>query len=148
MPGWSWDPILEQWENGFDRLLQYVTKENSALVPRKFKSQDGFRLGAWVTNQRSRKRSLGADRIMRLEEQPGWVWDQIVQQWESGYAHVLAFASREGHSRILRSMKTADGFTIGSWVRVQRRQYHKGKLSAERIARLEALPGWVWKAAN
>ena len=148
LPGWSWDPILDQWEKGFDRLLQYVTKENSALVPRKFKSQDGFRLGAWVTNQRSRKRSLGADRIMRLEEQPGWVWDQIVQQWESGYAHVLAFASREGHSSVLRSMKTADGFTIGSWVRVQRRQYHKGKMSAERIARLEALPGWVWKAAN
>ena len=148
LPGWSWDPILDQWEKGYDRLLQYVTKENSALVPRKFKSQDGFRLGAWVTNQRSRKRSLGADRIMRLEEQPGWVWDQIVLQWEAGLAALAAFASKEGNANVPRSFETTDGYKLGSWVYVQRRNKKLGKLSADRIVRLEALPGWVWKTAK
>ena len=47
-----------------------------------------------------------------------------------------------------KEFKTVDGFQLGAWAGTQRKYYKNGKLSAERIARLEALPGWVWKAAN
>ena len=148
LPGWSWDPKFEQWEIGFNHLLAYAALNHNSLVSYKFKTKNGYRLGAWIANQRSRKEGLGAERIMRLEGLPGWVWDQIVQQWESGFAYLAAFASKEGNANMPRSFTTADGYKLGSWVFVQRRNNRLGKLSADRIGRLEALPGWVWTTAK
>uniref|UniRef100_UPI0015C42E1C helicase associated domain-containing protein n=1 Tax=Mycobacterium avium TaxID=1764 RepID=UPI0015C42E1C len=39
---------------------------------------------------------------------------------------------------------TCDGIKLGQWARDQRRKYRQGRVSAERVARLEALPGWAW----
>jgi hypothetical protein len=54
------------------------------------------------------------------------------------------FTSREGQARV--PTRHIEGpFHLGAWVANQKHVYRLGKLSAERIARLEALPGWVWK---
>lgn len=37
-----------------------------------------------------------------------------------------------------------DGYRLGRWVGVQRRTYKAGRVAADRIAQLEALPGWSW----
>jgi superfamily II DNA or RNA helicase len=53
--GWSWDPIADQWDEAFQRLKQYVETHGSAFVPQRFKTEDGFSLGSWVSNQRHRR---------------------------------------------------------------------------------------------
>jgi len=55
--------------------------------------------------------------------------------------------TREGHSRVPATHVEGE-YRLGSWVSVKRKQYRKGRLSPERIAKLEALPGWVWDARN
>jgi hypothetical protein len=37
-----------------------------------------------------------------------------------------------------------NGFRLGQWVGVQRTTYKTGQLSADRVARLEEVPGWSW----
>jgi hypothetical protein len=103
--------------------------------------EDGYRLGAWVSKQRSRKDTLGADRIHRLEELPGWIWNTKTDQWEDGFNHLLRFAEREGHTRVPAN-HVEDGRKLGRWVIKQRSR--KDTLGADRIRRLEELPGWVW----
>jgi hypothetical protein len=48
---------------------------------------------------------------------------------------------REGHARVPQ-LAVVNGFRLGSWVTKQRTNHRNGTLSADRAARLEALPGW------
>ena len=33
LPGWTWDPYADKWEEGFRRLLDYVERHGHARVP-------------------------------------------------------------------------------------------------------------------
>ena len=55
------------------------------------------------------------------------------------------YVAAHGTARVPRSFRTADGFRLGGWFHKQRSVYQTGKLSPERISRLEASEGWVWK---
>ena len=44
------------------------------LVPRSFKTPDEYKLGSWVSNQRTQKNNMSKERIKRLEDLKGWVW--------------------------------------------------------------------------
>ena len=66
--------------------------------------------------------------------------------WEDGLAAVRAYAAGNGHARIPTSYVSPDGHRTGGWVGRRRGDYVAGKLTPERIAELEALPGWVWSA--
>jgi hypothetical protein len=76
LPDWSWQSkFKDQWETGFSALKRYSEEEGDCLVPAKFISQDGFKLGIWVGTQRKGKASLAFDRKNRLESLNGWSWD-------------------------------------------------------------------------
>jgi superfamily II DNA or RNA helicase len=146
LPGWVWDARAheEKWEEGFSQLKAFMEQEGHAKVLTNHKTQEGFRLGAWISTQRNSKDSLSPERKARLENLPGWVWDTFSEQWEEGFSQLKAFIEREGHAKVSLRYKTSEGYSLGTWVSNQR--VGKDRLSSERKARLEALLGWVWDA--
>jgi superfamily II DNA or RNA helicase len=147
LSGWTWTPRDELWESGFEHLCAYSKREGHALVPGHH-MEDGFRLGQWVNNQRGLYRSgavrLTADRIAKLESVPGWTWSPYHSQWEEGFEQLASFVERKGHARVPNSHVEGD-YPLGRWVGKQRQSFSEGRLRADRAARLEALPGWVWR---
>jgi hypothetical protein len=77
LPGWTWDPRADQWENGFSKMLRYVERHGDARVAQSNKDDEGYRLGGWVGEQRASyaKGAIDAERQRRLQELPGWTWN-------------------------------------------------------------------------
>ena len=144
VPGWSWRPQEDLWEDGFAALVAHASMTGSCAVPRTG-VESGYSLAAWAREQRKRhaEGSLPATRRARLEGVPGWTWDPHEESWERHYAAIQQFVAREGHARVPTDHIEA-GLPLASWV-IRHRQDHKaGKVPAERAARLEQLPGWAW----
>jgi hypothetical protein len=148
LPGWNWSLLEADWEEGFAATQAFVARNGHSRVPSDLRTDDGFKLGAWVHRQRETKNrgSLSDERVRRLEALPGWVWRPFEAAWEEGYSALEQFVGRNGHSRVPSDFREHNGFKLGAWVARQRQAKKRGSLSDERTGRLEALPGWVWRA--
>jgi superfamily II DNA or RNA helicase len=142
LPGWSWDALSDNWEEGFSHLKEYSEREGNCRVSQRFKTDVGYRLGTWVNSQRSNRETLDPNYRRRLESLPGWTWDALADAWEEGFSHLKAFADKERHCRVPDKYIVTDGYKLGNWVYRQRK--NKDTIDSERRHRLEALPGWSW----
>jgi hypothetical protein len=136
-----------RWEDGLQLLRAFVAREGHANVPWEH-IEDGVRLGTWVGAKRAQHRRgrMAPERVAVLEALPGWTWDAVAEQWETGYRSLLAFADREGHLRVPAHHWDDDGFPLGSWVRSHRRRGGRRTMTADQRTRLEAVPGWTYDA--
>jgi hypothetical protein len=82
-----------------------------------------------------RKGKIDAQRVQRLNDL-GIVWSNRVfvkrnraKDWQDGYPHLLRFAEREGHARVVRT-HTESGFELGKWVSRHREMKRKGELES------------------
>jgi acyl-CoA-binding protein len=142
LKGWSWDPFVDQWNDGYQALKEYVAETGNARPPNSFRTSDGFALGGWLSRQRQSRESLSQDRIALLESLKGWSWDPFVDQWNEGYQALAKYVAQNGDARPTAKFKTKDGFKLGTWVSIQRQK--RELLSQDRISRLESLKDWSW----
>ncbi|MET4432085.1 Helicase associated domain protein [Mycolicibacterium sp. 624] len=148
LPGWSWDRHGERWEEGFNQLLEYIDRKGHANFTTT-ETFEGYRLGQWVTMQRQSYHvgKLDETRRQRLQSIKEWTWTPIDDLWERGFQHLQDYTTAEGNSRVPQTYVSIDGFPLGSWVNTQRIRFRKNRLEADRIERLQALPGdWSWHA--
>jgi Helicase associated domain len=135
--GFFWDPDQMDWAEGLRHLTIYKEREGHCRVLPKHR-ENGFRLGPWVLRQRQSK-TLPEARRQQLDEL-GFVWNALETKWAEGLRYLTIYKGREGHCRIPRPHKE-NGFRLGQWVDVQRR--NPDKLSASRRQQLNDL-GFVW----
>jgi superfamily II DNA or RNA helicase len=144
LPGWTWDPFRDAWDEGYAQLMRFVEREGHARVDGRH-MENGYALGKWTTMQRVLKRQgdLGPQRVLRLEAVPDWSWSPFDEVWEKRYAQLVQYVEREGNGLVPVGY-VEDGHFVGRWVAVQRVNYRKRALGPIRVQRLEALAGWSW----
>ena len=135
-----WDAHAELWERNYTVLMEFYERNGHSRVPN-LHNEAGLKLGIWVGAQRSKKNHLTPDQIKRLSRLE-FSWDPFEEKWELGYAALVIFYNREGHSHVPIAHREGD-LKLGSWVGTQRTK--KSRLSPDRLKRLNAL-GFVWKA--
>lgn len=145
------DLTSSSWEERFGALERYISETGHSRVPLDH-TGDGYRLGAWVAQQRTllstpqppRTTAVWRERRRRLDELPGWIWDAYDEMWDTGWQHLKEYVAEHNDAAVEQKHVCADGFHLGVWVARRRREYGAGRLSEERVQALEGLPGWVW----
>ena len=128
IPGWSWCINDAKWEKQYSALIAYVQKH------RAFPTAGKGILGRWIQTQRSQQVTTSEDRRRRLEAIPGWVWR--VTKWDHKYNALKSYVNKHG------SLPQDRGSI--QWCSIQRGIKKQQRLSEERVAKLEAIPEWVW----
>lgn len=75
LPGWTWDPHTERWDQTYELLEEYIKEHDTSRVPYDCRF-GGVKLGHWVSTQRSSyaKGKLDPARQHKLEKLRGWEW--------------------------------------------------------------------------
>ena len=146
LPSWSWQFRPDNWQEGFHHLEMFTREHGHSNAPKDFTDSEGYKVGFWIANQRSRRNITSPERKARLEALPGWTWNPHLNKWEIGFSHLELFADIKGHARPPQNYKTEDGYPLGTWVTTQRTSQEK--LSPECRERLESLPGWIWNTVD
>ncbi|EJK74183.1 hypothetical protein THAOC_04153, partial [Thalassiosira oceanica] len=136
------------WELNYKDLMNYKEEHGDCDVP-----QSMGALGDWVFNQRITytKGSLAKERVGRLDDM-GFTWRFVAtdgaavlsklrrweELWDWRYRELKEYREKHGDCNV-----SYDQGSLGIWVSTQRQKYKKGKLSDERIARLESID-FVW----
>ncbi|WP_219415473.1 helicase associated domain-containing protein [Pseudonocardia nigra] len=143
-PGWRWSSGDERWERALHALHEFVAEHGHARPPQ-HAVVDGVPIGVWTRNRRKEYRAarLSSQRVAELEALPGWTWAEQDMRWLQGLSALQRFVEEHGHASPPRAA-VMEGYRIGHWVDTQRLKYRRGRLAADRVERLEALPGWVW----
>lgn len=138
--GFIWELREAEWQGMYAELRRFKEVHNSFLKPRRWK---GDRLlERWAHEQRKlyRKGQLDAQRFERLE-QIGFNWDAQESSWEEMYSALLTYKQSYGNCDVPHRWPSNRAF--GNWVALQRTLSRKGKLSKERMIRLDHL-GFRW----
>ena len=131
-----------RWNAHYTNLLAYKHEHGDCLVPGSF--QPNRKLAAWVGHQRKlfRTGKLSQDRIDKLND-AGFCWHagNKDESFDARFNDLMMYKQQHGHCLV--SFGDDSCLSLARWVGRLRTGYREGKLSAERIAKLEDV-GFVW----
>ena len=140
-----------EWESNFNEAKAYYEKHGDLLVPSKYITGSGMKLGSWIGKLRQSKNSekprilLTAKRIVQLDS-IGMVWDIDEYLWERNYRIAESYYRKHGNLHVQSDYRDDSGVDLYDWLRRLRHVYERpdrGYLSDEKIAALNRI-GMEW----
>ncbi|MCD8074956.1 MAG: Helicase associated domain protein [Lachnospiraceae bacterium] len=143
--GMVWDVLDYYWERNYAAAYRYYLENRNLDVPAGYVTEDGIRLGTWITRLRSLRAGTAKgtppdeDQVKRLDA-IGMNWEnQFENKWEKGFQAASDYVKEYGNLLVPTKYVTENGQQLGVWMHRQRYLYKKGRLPAERIQRLESV---------
>ena len=149
--GMEWEcGSVRNWNRGCEALKAYIASFGNADVNARYVTEDGYPLGKWISNLRSKYKrgELSTEQISELENM-GMVWDKHSKNWEQNYKAAEEYFASHGNLKVPHNYKTPTGVGLGVWITNQRNIFLGKKagaapLSERQIERLDTI-GMVWK---
>ena len=147
--GMIWSKLNYYWENNFSAAVRYYKENGNLIVPSNYVSDDGVRLGSWISRLRKLRKGQGKgtpptpEQIKRLDD-IGMVWElNITRKWDNAYTFAKKYFEANGDLLVPSSYKTDTGFSLGQWVQNQRKAFNKNIIDETRKRLLNQI-GMVW----
>jgi len=142
IPYWFWakeDPFDDMYEKFKNFILT-----NKRLPSDDPKNKYEHQLSKWCVDKRQNKKNnkLSNEKIQKLELLPYWYWKKE-DPFDNLYEQIKQFFIIYKKLPNMIS-KNSNEKKLGIWCNNMRIREKQGKLSLERIAKLELLPYWYW----
>jgi superfamily II DNA or RNA helicase len=136
----EWGPD-EQWLVRFRDLVKYKEEHGDCDVPYNYiETLKDFSLGPWVNTMRMLyKDDELTEQQTNLLESIGFKWVMLDSRWEERYSELKEFKNEYGHCYVARTRHKENYSKLANWVGFQRKFYKQGKLSEERISKLNEI---------
>ena len=133
--GFAWTAHEADWDRMFEELAGVL---RAWARPGGAGHRASAELKRWMLTQRQFRKQgrLPADRQQRLNA-IGFEWEPFASQWKRMFAALRDYHAHHQHCRV--PLSWTENPRLGHWVGVQRRQKKLGRLSADRVAKLDAL---------
>ncbi len=127
---------------------KYYETYGNLNVPKDYISDIGINLNSWIITQRKTIKlgKLAQEKIERLYT-IGFVLDPSDEAWAIGYSYAKTFYEAHGSLEISDAYHAEDGFSLGGWIRAQRRVYAGGNYRQDRKEKLDKL-NMVWEKTS
>jgi len=138
-PRWRSDRVID--EELLRRLERFRAEYGSLPVERRYRCDDGFRLGEWL--RRCLARGPERHEMLRRALASGpWPITTSETRRRDALAHMWRYVQEKGTACVPASHECDDCFRLGAWV--ARRRRRRG-VDPALDAQLESLPGWTWE---
>ncbi|MEG0836210.1 MAG: Helicase associated domain protein, partial [Christensenellaceae bacterium] len=143
--GFSWNPVDEQWENGFAHAKEFEMANGYLDVPINHICEDNFKLGAWIVHQKAalKNGTIGQERYEKLCE-IGLEWDHDKFIWKRNYKLCYEYFQKNNNLDIPTDYVSENGVAIGIWLKSIKSRKSAAKsrykpLTKEQETQLEAI---------
>ena len=149
--GMIWEKGSESFQRGLRAARKYMAQHGNLEVAARYVTEDGFRLGQWLDNQRTRKKrnadSKKTDEELAQLDELGMRWETKPDLiWENNFQQAKRFYETNHHLNPSCNY-TIGRCNLGKWIGRQRELYRAGRLNIDQIQRLEAI-GIEWISPN
>jgi hypothetical protein len=142
-----WDTAEHSWESNYNAAKIYYKQNGHLDIPRRYKTDEGVMLGAWIANLRQyhKNTTLTTERAKKLDEIE-MIWDRTDYAWNQSFEAAREYYNENRHLKVPSNYISKDGIKLGTWLNNQRAAYNKNTsiaLTKERIKQLESI-GMTW----
>ena len=132
---------MVSWEDRLRELRAYKKKYGHCNVPAGWPQYKS--LARWVAYHRNAKKRgvVREERIRRLDRL-GFEWTPLVTIWNKRFTELADYHERFGNCNVPQEWD--ENLQVGRWVAAQRRRCRLGRMSRQRIDRLNSL-GFQWE---
>jgi hypothetical protein len=134
--GMVWNAHDEYRERGVQHAERYFREHGDLGATSTYITADGFKLGAWLSQIRTRGRESLSERQAARLDGAGMVWNsKRDEQWEPRYGAAKRYFKEHGDLEIPFRYATEDGLLLGRWIDKQR----KAPQTGDRLRKLLAI---------
>ena len=139
------------WDVWYAEACAYFSAHGNLKVPRRYLTESGMQLGAWTQAQRAifngKGRGTLSDEHIKALNAIGMEWSNALDTaWNETWKLAQEYDQVHGNLLVPDSLKIGE-IDLGKWIAYQRNRKKNGKLSAERVSKLNEI-GMVWDAAE
>jgi superfamily II DNA or RNA helicase len=151
--GWKWEENFEElWYKIYEKVRKYI--DDYDRYPSDCdKDNNVKKLANWIACQKQKKNgnirgTLTPRYIKKLELLPNWKWkEDLEMEWDKTYKKIELYlkTNKEYPSQHNKNKKIA---LLGKWIvnqKMVKKGKCRGKLTPERIKKLESLSNWQWE---
>jgi hypothetical protein len=141
IPGWD-SSREELWDEKFSQVMKFVADRGKRPSFGSVNPTEK-RLAKWLSHQISAKNKgkLSDERLAKLNSIHEWD-SPLVDEWDKKFSQATKFVANYGKRPSLGSVNPTEK-RLANWFGIQIMMKNKGKLSEERLAKLNSIPDFI-----